>query len=74
MNSIHKFVTGGMAALMMSTVAAARSAPSKYLLRELIARPSAVRTVGPMMISVLKFKSCTMRRMTTVCWASFCPK
>ncbi len=45
----------------------------RYWLRELIASPSASRTVGAATISTGMHRSATMRRMTVSCWKSFSP-
>ena len=56
-------------------IASARrcSSSERYLLRELMARPSASRTMGAVMILMGKLRSRTMRRMIAACWASFWP-
>src|SRR5512143_2086578 len=54
--------------------AALRSSPCRYLFRELIARPSASRTIGAPTIRTSMFRSRAIRRMTASCWKSFSPK
>ena len=51
-----------------------RATGLRYAFRELIASPSASRTVGQTRTSTGMFRSSTMRWMTATCWQSFWPK